>query len=153
MIRKDKNGLHIEGNAVDLMADLTIIIKYLLKKNILDADKIEYCLKLAQYDDETLNQKAIEALESMTKRIPQQFRSIADRVLKNKLKQFVVDNKCLTCDHHENCLGFSIAKEIDSDDFSITDFLLSHPRENSKCFDGDNNQKHDIFNELFKDIL
>lgn len=153
MIRKDTNELHIDGDPIELMSDLTVIMKTLLKDKVLDAEKIEYCLEIAQYDDETLHLKSKEALESMVKSIPQSFRSIADRVLKNKLKKFVADNKCLTCDHHENCLGFSIAKEIDSDDFSITDFLLSHPRENSKCFDGDNNQKHDIFNELFKDIL
>lgn len=153
MIRKDANGLYIDGNPIELMADLTAIMKILLKDKIVDAEKIEYCLKIAQYDDETLLLKTKEALESMVKRIPQPFRSVADRELKNKLKQFVVDNKCLTCDHHENCLGFSIAKEIDNDDFSITDFLLNHRSENRKCFDGDNNKKHDIFNELFKDIL
>ena len=65
MIFISNGKAHLDGNKVDLMADLASIVCSLLDSKILTKDEVMYAVELGCKDKETVRKEAQEALRKM----------------------------------------------------------------------------------------
>ena len=66
MIKSDFGKVAVNGNSILLMAELTAIIRCMLKENIIDEDDLDEVLKLAKEPAESLEKQKNDYLKNMT---------------------------------------------------------------------------------------
>lgn len=65
MICNHDGKIYLDGNKIDLMADLSGIVRALLDSKILTKDNVSYAVELGCKDKEALDKEAQEALRKM----------------------------------------------------------------------------------------
>lgn len=73
LIDSKKGNMEVEGTKVQLMAEVTMMLRQLIEREILDNADVNECAKLATMSKEDLEKKSKEAAEEQKEKLRKEF--------------------------------------------------------------------------------